>query len=307
MITGLTSIDKNILEPLPKFYRAIVHSYCHVNSLFYAKNWGIPLVYNLFGTKNHPKIRPKWLQVGLCTALDLPLQGWTLDLGAIQMLVGKNPGDFLFCHSIQQQLGFCFPCLTSGGHELHPLLLLQSKNLLTDACSTKLDMFYWEQHLNVIALTQQDKKAIFIRMLKKCKVTKFWEINYKILARILATPVVLAAVLGDVSMMYCSFCGVVFCITLIARIGNSSTVETFMSRQFWQCGKGLATFLTKQAFHVVSHILTHFSFGSSSIITVSIWNWTCLMYIWTVWTEFLEIVVWTITVMTWIWLVHGMF
>ena len=44
-------------------------------------------------------------------------------------------------------------------------------------------------------------------MLKKCKVTKFWEVNYKIFARILATPVVIAAVLGDASRMYGGFYG----------------------------------------------------------------------------------------------------
>ncbi len=54
---------------------------------------------------------------------------------------------------------------------------------------------------------QQDKKGIFMHMLKKCKVTKFWEVNYKIFAHILATPVVIAAVLGDASKMYCGFCG----------------------------------------------------------------------------------------------------
>ena len=38
MIVGLTGIDENTLESLPKFYRAVVHSYCHAMSLFYAKN-----------------------------------------------------------------------------------------------------------------------------------------------------------------------------------------------------------------------------------------------------------------------------
>ncbi len=73
MITSLTGIDENTLSSLLKFYRAVVYSYCYVNCLFYTKNQGLPLSYNLFGTKNHPLIRMKRLHLGLCTAFDLPL------------------------------------------------------------------------------------------------------------------------------------------------------------------------------------------------------------------------------------------
>ncbi len=40
----------------------------------------------------------------------------------------------------------------------------------------------------------------------KCKVTKFWEVNYKILARILATPVVITAVNPNLGTPICFLC-----------------------------------------------------------------------------------------------------
>ncbi len=46
-------------------------------------------------------------------------------------------------------------------------------------------------------------------MLVKCKFTKFWDVNYKILARILATLVVLQAVNPEAGSAACVECGVV--------------------------------------------------------------------------------------------------
>ncbi len=44
-------------------------------------------------------------------------------------------------------------------------------------------------------------------MLACCKITKFWEVNFKILARILATPVVIAAANKSPEMIWCKWCG----------------------------------------------------------------------------------------------------
>ncbi len=64
------------------------------------------------------------------------------------------------------------------------------KSLLQGVVSNFLSLTYWECHLHVLPLSNADLKKIYVRMLVKCKVTKFWEVNYKILMRILATPVV---------------------------------------------------------------------------------------------------------------------
>ncbi len=45
-------------------------------------------------------------------------------------------------------------------------------------------------------------------MLHKCKVTKLWDVNFKILACILATPVVVVASCKQPKLQWCAWCGV---------------------------------------------------------------------------------------------------
>ena len=55
----------------------------------------------------------------------------------------------------------------------------------------------------------EEKTKVFHNMLVHCKVTKFWDVNYKILSRILATPVVLHAVNPNLGTLSCIECGAV--------------------------------------------------------------------------------------------------
>ncbi len=48
--------------------------------------------------------------------------------------------------------------------------------------------------MNIPPLLEDEKRKVFHWILTRCKITKFWDVNYKILVRILATPVVLNAV-----------------------------------------------------------------------------------------------------------------
>ncbi len=75
LISGLTGITEQSLNSLPQFYRSIIRSYVHVNNLFYLENKDLSLPYNLFGTQLHPRIRPRWVEMGLLCAADLPLKG----------------------------------------------------------------------------------------------------------------------------------------------------------------------------------------------------------------------------------------
>ena len=58
----------------------------------------------------------------------------------------------------------------------------------------------------MLPLSNFDLKKIYIRMLVKSKITKFWEINYKILTRILATPMVITAVNPNLGTPVCFVC-----------------------------------------------------------------------------------------------------
>ena len=48
---------------------------------------------------------------------------------------------------------------------------------------------------------------IFTRMILNCKISKFHKVNYKILARILATPKITAKVRGQENIAWCAWCG----------------------------------------------------------------------------------------------------
>ena len=65
----------------------------------------------------------------------------------------------------------------------------------------------WEKALDMMPLEKPYCESIFRHMLVACKVTKFWQINYKILSRILATPKVISAVQGAENLQWCIWCG----------------------------------------------------------------------------------------------------
>ncbi len=66
--------------------------------------------------------------------------------------------------------------------------LLQAKSSLQSASTTQLSLTKWCEELSLLPYMAEKSQQVFSRMLVTCKVNKFWEINYKILARILATP-----------------------------------------------------------------------------------------------------------------------
>ena len=65
----------------------------------------------------------------------------------------------------------------------------------------------WCKALNLLPLSEDETKQVFRDMLVHCKISKFWEVNYKILTRILATPVVIAAVHNNPSLSWYYWCG----------------------------------------------------------------------------------------------------
>ena len=167
----------------------MLHSYSFVNALFYQKNLNIPLSHNLFGTLECPRIKRNWIQADS----DLPLVGRKLDVDNIQVLVqGYKASTYMFCCSIQKCLNAFLLVLQVDVSMIHLLLVIQMKALMTMHTSLVLDLSYWERKLQILPMEFSEKKIIFSQMLQKYKVTKFWDVNYKILMHILATTVVLA-------------------------------------------------------------------------------------------------------------------
>ncbi len=61
--------------------------------------------------------------------------------------------------------------------------------------------------LNLLPLDKSELINIFCNMLMCCKITKLWEVNFKILSRILATLVVIAAANKSPEMTWYKWCG----------------------------------------------------------------------------------------------------
>ena len=65
----------------------------------------------------------------------------------------------------------------------------------------------WCTYLHVLPYEDFQLQAIFHHMLVACKITKFHEINFKILSRILVTPKILSKIKGEENLQWCAWCG----------------------------------------------------------------------------------------------------
>ncbi len=81
------------------------------------------------------------------------------------------------------------------------------KKLLQRDSSVMLSLENWCLWLEIVPLEVPECKCIFCRMLVACKITKFKEVNYKILSQILVTPKVLARIRSAENIHWCIWCG----------------------------------------------------------------------------------------------------
>ncbi len=143
LIAGLTGITEQEIAPLPPFNQTILRSYALVNSLFYAQNPGLPIPYNLYGTKLHPRINHLWVEAGVFTANDVPTEDGCIDLARLRSKFVHIPSNFyLFCCSLQQSLGRHITSVIPGIPQVNELLILQSKVLLQSSGSQTLSLEY---------------------------------------------------------------------------------------------------------------------------------------------------------------------
>ncbi len=81
------------------------------------------------------------------------------------------------------------------------------KKLLKDDCTVVLTLDKWCVFFNRVSFEILELEQIFQRMLVQCKPTKFREINYKILVRILAIPKIISKVQSEDNLRWCVWCG----------------------------------------------------------------------------------------------------
>ena len=143
---------------------------------------------------------------------DLPLQNNKIDHKIIWNKLNKlNKSSldvFLVCYSLQNKFASLFhTSSTAGCHLLHPELVTQAKSLLITASSQMLSLAKWDLFFGCMPSSKPEKQMIFQRMLHRCKISKFREVNFKLLVHILLSLKVLLKVWNIPRMAKCPWCG----------------------------------------------------------------------------------------------------
>ncbi len=79
------------------------------------------------------------------------------------------------------------------------------KVLLRSECTSTLKLDNWCQFLNRIPFEIPESEVIFQRNITDCKISKFKEINYKILSRTLVTPKIVSKIRQADNLRWCAW------------------------------------------------------------------------------------------------------
>ncbi len=99
-----------------------------------------------------------------------------------------------------------FSELTLGSFIPYEDMLSQCKGLLLANNSSILPLTNWKKALQCMPHSEGKCETIFGHMLRDCKYSKFCEINFKLLSRILVTPKILSNIKKRPSLANCSLC-----------------------------------------------------------------------------------------------------
>ncbi len=146
------------------------------------------------------------------TTYDLPVLSGRIDVNEVKSRLhpfGNTSDVFLKCcafqSSFQQYLQSCVP----GTFVPYDLVVIYSKTLLQMQSTNVLRLTKWLEFFNMVPFEIPQLEAIFYHMVVGCKITKFKEINYKILSQILLTPKILSCMKGIPTLNRCAWCGAV--------------------------------------------------------------------------------------------------
>ncbi len=173
----------------------MVHSYAYASNLFYEAFNLSQLPQNLWCGKVYSYVDWDWVNVGFFTISDLPQIGDKIDVIAVTtklQSVGCTHSPYLLCCAFQTNFTQFLYFNVPGTFVPNELLLLPLKKILQDNLVNPLGLTKWCTFLRLVPLEIPECEQIFQRMLVSCKITKFRDINFKILARILITPKILA-------------------------------------------------------------------------------------------------------------------
>ncbi len=215
---GICSISENVLQKLPPFYANIFWSFAYVNNLFYEQMDTSQLQQNLWFGCVYNSIDWDYYQAGYFMIGQLPNIDGMIDLSELTPQLKKtccSGSPYLKVCAFQQTLGHFLVNGILGTFVFHDQLLLCCKCLLQQATTTPLSLNNWCVRLNILPLEVPEAEKVFRDMLLFCKITKFREINFKILSQILVMPKVISKVKHVENLAFCVWCGEVAMIEYI--------------------------------------------------------------------------------------------
>ncbi len=187
---GLCTLPESSYIGLDTFYAKMLCSYVDLNNLFYEENKQnknkshLDLPINLWGHPNSKKIYCIMTDSGFCVVADLPIANGKIDVVEVQCKVCEHSlsrSIYLACYALKTAFGSSLGNTIMGSHLVHPSLVEQVKELSQNSHSSMLLLTKWEHYFHVMPLSKGEKQVIFHKILKECKITKFREVNFKIL------------------------------------------------------------------------------------------------------------------------------
>ncbi len=170
------------------------------------------LPHNLWFRQIHNYVDWNWYHAGLLTVGNLPTIYGKIDLSAITSHlneVGYVRSPFLLFCSFQPVFSSYLDKTIQGSFLPSEMVILYGKALLQASISAPLSLDKWCLSLQLLLLEIPEMERIFRAMLVQYKITKFREINFKILAWILAIPKIISCIKKAENLQFCYCCGAV--------------------------------------------------------------------------------------------------
>ena len=168
------------------------------------------LQHNLWFGCVYNSINWDWCQAGYFMIGQLPNADGRIDLAELTSQLKKanySGSPYLKACAFQQTLGSFLVHRIPGSFVFHDQLLLCCKHLLQQVTTTPLSLDNWCARSNILPLVVPEAEKVFQKMLLFCKITKFREINFKILSSILVMPKVISKVKYAENLIFCVWCG----------------------------------------------------------------------------------------------------
>ncbi len=143
---------------------------------------------------------------------DLPTIHGKIDLSAVPSClneVGCVRSPFLLCCLFQQVFSSHLDKTIQGFFLPSDMVTVHGKVLLQASISAPLSLDKWCLSLQLLLLEIPEMERIFCAMLVQCKITKFREINFKILTQILATLKIISCIKKAENLQFCYCYGAV--------------------------------------------------------------------------------------------------